>query len=161
MTTEIEPVSGEEPTSPPASGSSSSTPVIVVGVDGSEPSKHALAWAAHEARLRGASLRVVLAWHIPTIVYPPDVDVYASEPQLARERLDSEIAQVLGPDPEVAVETVVDVGPAAKLILEHATDAAMVVVGWRGHGGFSGLLLGATSSQIAHHAQCPVTIVRP
>jgi len=154
---------GETATSdPPESvGDGASKPVIVVGVDGSEPSKHALAWAAEEARLRGASLRVVTAWHIPTVIYPSDIDSYATEPEAARVRLDGEIAEILGPHPDITVSRIVDVGPAARLILQHAEDASLVVVGWRGHGGFGGLLLGATSSQIAHHATCPVTIVRP
>ena len=73
----------------------------------------------------------------------------------------SQVEAVLGPSPDVPLERHVIQGRAAQVILEVAADADLVVVGSRGHGGFAGLLLGSVSSQLAHHARCPVTIVRP
>lgn len=136
-------------------------PVVVVGVDGSPGSSTALAFAAVEARLRHAVLRVVHGWSIPPMVYPMVMTAEAFEqlPKQARSRVDGQVAEVLGPDPGLTVETVVEEGPAAEVVLEAAKGADLVVVGSRGRGGFAGLLLGSVSSQVAHHAPCPVVIV--
>ncbi|MDA8291330.1 MAG: universal stress protein [Actinomycetota bacterium] len=135
---------------------------VVVGVDGSKASDAALEWAAEEARMRGATLRVVHSWSLPTwsySAYLPPVAFEEVEPA-AREDLDRQVAQVLGPSPDVRVEKELREGPAAEQILDAAADAALVVVGSRGRGGFAGLLLGSVSAQVVQHAHCPVTIVR-
>ncbi len=137
-------------------------PVVVVGVDGSKASDAALAWAAEEARLRGASLRVVHSWSLPTwsySAYLPPAAFEDIEPA-AREDLERQVVHVLGPKPGMPVERDLREGPAAEQILEAAKNAVLVVVGSRGRGGFSGLLLGSVSAQVAQHAHCPVTIVR-
>jgi nucleotide-binding universal stress UspA family protein len=161
-------------------------PVVVVGVDGSEGSSKALAWAAQEARMRGAVLRVVHAWRLPRLseaayleAMPPgernglgvrDAKVYedfraeivsmsSGEPGEAEASVSSQIADVLGPSPDVPLERDVKEGRASQVILEAAEDADLVVVGSRGREGFVGLLLGSVSSQVAQHAHCPVTIV--
>lgn len=135
--------------------------VVVVGVDGSPGSSAALAWAAHEAKLRGAVLRVVHGWSIPAMVYPVYMTAEAFEglPAQARQRVEAQITEVLGPRPTITVESVVDEGRPAEVVLQAAKGADMVVVGSRGRGGFAGLLLGSVSSQVAHHAPCPVVIV--
>ena len=122
--------------------------VIVVGVDGSEESKAALRWALEEAKLRQASLQVIHAEHH-----------YAGEEERAR-WLDGIVREVGGESPGVEVaQSIVD-GGAAHVLVEAAKEADMLVVGSRGHGGFSGLLLGSVSQQCANHASCPVAIVR-
>lgn len=136
-------------------------PVVVIGVDGSPASSKALAFAAEEARLRKASLRVVEAWSFPVFaagIYVPAC-AYDDFPDETSAALASQVEQVLGEDTTLRVEQVVTEGPAAKVILDEAKDAALVVVGSRGRGGFSGLLLGSVSTQVAHHAHCPVIIV--
>lgn len=152
-----------DPSAPSGEASKDPTGVIVVGVDGSAPFSEALRWAADEARRRGATLRVVMAWGIPPgALYPglmPE-ELFTRIPDETRARLDVQIVDVLGEHPDVAIERLVGEGPAARLILDHAEDATLVVVGSRGHGGFTGLLMGSTSSQVAHHAPCPVTVVR-
>ena len=137
--------------------------LVVVGVDGSEASSAALRWAADEARLRGATLKVVEAWHVPSVGYgayvalPPDsFEDWAKQTSAS---LEEQLTKVLGEEPGPSVVREVLEGPAAKAILEAATGAELVVVGSRGRGGFSGLLLGSVSAQVAHHARCPVTIV--
>ncbi len=138
---------------------------VVVGVDGSPASSAALRWAAEEARLRGTKLKVVRAWQFPAVGYgdtvalpPGTVESWGEE---ATAGLEEQLATVLGPDPQVEIVSEVTEGPAAAVILEAARDAQLVVVGSRGRGGFAGLLLGSVSAQVAHHAPCPVTIVRP
>jgi len=139
--------------------------VIVVGVDGSPESKEALRWAIDEAELRRATVRAVHAWTYPVFfgeAYVPseavDAESLAAE---ARDALDAVVAEVAGEDPRAYIEHVVAEGPAARVLVETAHDAELLVVGSRGHGGFSGLLLGSVSQQCAHHAPCAVVIVRP
>jgi nucleotide-binding universal stress UspA family protein len=147
----------------PLEGSAAEEHLIVVGVDGSKASSAALWWAAEEARLRGARLKVVHAWHMPTFVYgaymipPEELEGFRSE---AEALLDRQLAQVLGEHTELSVLRELKEGPAAKAIIEASKDAELVVVGSRGRGGFSGLLLGSVSGHVAQHAHCPVTIVR-
>lgn len=138
--------------------------LIVVGVDGSPESKEALRWAIEEAQLRQATLRAVHAWTYPAMfagAYVPPEMVDANRlSQDAREALDAAVAEVAGDDPHAYIERVVEHGPPAQVLVEAARDAALLVVGSRGHGGFTGLLLGSVSQQCAHHAPCAVVIVR-
>ena len=136
---------------------------IVVGVDGSAGSVQALRVALREARLRGAALKVVNAWHIPAIAFeagwvaaPFDLSEY---PKSAQQILDKSLEQAGVATSGVEVTTVVREGQAAEGICEEAEGADLLVVGSRGFGGFRGLLLGSVSQQCAHHAPCPVLIV--
>lgn len=149
---------------PTASAEAAAERVIVVGVDGSESSSAALEWAAKEALLRGATLRVVHAWHLPTMAYAgagyvpvPSLESVGEDVAVA---LSSQVADVLGAHQDVTVEPRVAEGPAAQVLLDAAEGNEMVVVGSHGRGGFTGLLLGSVSAQVAHHAHCPVVIVR-
>jgi nucleotide-binding universal stress UspA family protein len=136
---------------------------LVVGVDGSEASRHALQWASEEARLRGARLVVVHAWFIPAAVAPGLVPVPVDPEEWrleAEELVARELEETLGAEPGVPVERVVVPGSPAAVLVEAADGADLLVVGSRGRGGFAGLLLGSVSQQAAHHAPCPVVIVR-
>ena len=136
---------------------------IVVGVDGSDESRAALRWALDEGRLRGARVRAIYAWPFPPMatswgyVGPAEIDLDALQRE-ADERLDSVIAEAKSEG--VDVEQAAVQGSAAQVLVEAAADADLLVVGSRGHGGFAGLLLGSVSQQCAHHAPCPVVIVR-
>lgn len=146
------------------SGPAEHRDLVVVGVDGSEPSDAALRCAAKEARLRKAVLKVVHAWHVPSTGYGGymipvgTLDDFASD---AAKATDEQVSAVLGDNPGIELITEIREGPASRAILDAAKDAELIVVGSRGRGGFSGLLLGSVSSQVAHHAHCPVLIVRP
>lgn len=137
---------------------------IIVGVDGSETSRRALRWAVEEARLRQASLEVVLAWHPPYVGgYPYTgtlIDPTVFE-DAARQTLDEVVDGVDTSGLPQPVERVQCLGDAASAILETAKGADLVVLGSRGLGGFTGLLLGSVSHHVAHHATCPVVIVPP
>jgi nucleotide-binding universal stress UspA family protein len=143
---------------------------IVVGVDGSETADKALRWAADEARLRGASLRVMHAWTVPLVLARPSEDAFGiPEPVESllevRTALQREATTVLERALEdvasagVEVEAQAIEGKAARILIEAAADAELLVIGSRGLGGFAGLLLGSVSQQCAHHAPCPVVIV--
>jgi nucleotide-binding universal stress UspA family protein len=135
---------------------------IIVGVDGSDASARALRWGAHEAHLRGRGLHVVTCWTYPTLpwgLYQPPLsgEEFAQE---AREVAETTIEKVLGATHEhldVTVE-VLEGAPSLRLLeLDHVGE--MIVVGSRGHGGFSGLMLGSVSQHLAEHARCPVVII--
>jgi nucleotide-binding universal stress UspA family protein len=138
---------------------------IVVGVDGSQTAKLAARWAAREARLRGATLELVTAWEVAPAAYGYG---YVAIPEefmkgLAKAAEDTvaaaaEVVRAEAPDAEV--QTTVVEGHAAQVLLEAAEGAELLVVGCRGLGGFRELVLGSVSQQCAHHARCPVVIVR-
>jgi nucleotide-binding universal stress UspA family protein len=137
---------------------------IVVGVDGSQESLAALRWAGEEARIRGATIVAVTAWEntnvtsmaMPGGLLPPDL---SAELRGGAEEMQQKAVTEAGLDP-AAVETAVVEGGAAWVLLEAARGADLLVVGSRGIGGFKELVLGSVSQQVAHHAGCPVVIVR-
>ncbi len=140
---------------------------IVVGVDGSEGSRHALRWALDEARYRNCVVDIVTAY-LPTYVpAAPDYGYVPLEPldlvDEVRKMQDTLVHEVLEtcPEPVPPYEQHVLKGRASDTLLDAARDAALLVVGNRGRGGFRGLLLGSVSHQIAQHASCPVVIIRP
>ncbi len=138
---------------------------IVVGIDGSEPARAALRWAAEEAKLRGANLEVVGAWTFPMYVDPmggafPLPGMFEKTEANERDMIEAEVKAVLGDTPEVPVELSIRCGSTATELLAAAEGADILVVGSRGRGGFSSLLLGSTALQCIHHATCPVTVVR-
>ena len=139
---------------------------VVVGVDGSPGSARALAWAVAEAARRHATLRVVHGWETPIAVPPVGVVVtprsqsaYRSSALAVLERMTAEAQQEVGV--EVAVDLQVADAPAVPALLEAGERAALVVVGTRGRGGFTGLLLGSVSQQVASHAACATVAVPP
>jgi nucleotide-binding universal stress UspA family protein len=138
---------------------------IVVGVDGSAGSRRALHWAYTEAALRSDTLEVVTVWQYPVTTALPAFGMMPTPDDLgaeARNALVEIIAEEKIPsDGDVEIMTLVAEGTAAHALLEAAKDAELLVVGSRGHGGFSGLLLGSVSQQCVIHARCPVVIVHP
>jgi nucleotide-binding universal stress UspA family protein len=134
---------------------------IVVGVDGSACSVAALRWAIEEARLRGAKIRAVSAWSYPHVSTYHEAAHALKVPYAedAAATLERAVAQVADEAAGVEIETDVVESHAAPALVEAARDASMLVVGSRGLGGFSGLLLGSVSQQCAQHAQCPMVIV--
>ena len=137
---------------------------IVVGIDGSECSRAALDWAYDEAARWNGTLDVVHAWSYPysygvegAVVVPP-AELGADATKVA----DTEVAGLRTRRGDtVPVTLVVEEGGAAHCLLDRAKDAAMLVVGSRGHGGFVSLLVGSTADQCVHHATVPVVVVRP
>jgi nucleotide-binding universal stress UspA family protein len=116
-------------------GAASSQGIVVVGVDGSDGSSRALAWALAEARLRHATLRVVQAWSLPALsalAYVPP-STFGDLPAEAHGELEAQVARVVGPDPGVEVQREVVAGPAAQAVLEEVSqrlvDGAPAVLG--------------------------------
>ena len=137
---------------------------IVVGVDGSESSRAALAWAVRQAALTGATVDAVHAWHIPVtygygygyaMVLPvPDLE------KLAGRVIDKAVAEVADLASGVEIRAVTVEGNPARALLDAAKGASLLVVGSRGRGGFTEALLGSVSQHCVHHADCPVVVIR-
>lgn len=133
-------------------------PRVIVGVDGSPDSIAALHAGAWAAAMRGGTLVAVTAWGVPLIVPRAPVvipDLGAAAVQL----LDEALAEAFHGSAIVPIEKVVKSGTPAGVLVEEAAEAALVVVGSRGHGGFAGLLLGSVSMACAMHAPCPVLVM--
>jgi nucleotide-binding universal stress UspA family protein len=141
---------------------------IVVGVDGSDRSREALRWAVEEARLRKDKVLAVHAWEppvLPSVEIPPAPDPPFYLPELiahvqegAEALVERLVAEV--PHDGVEVEPTAIEGAAASVLVEAAADADLLVVGSRGRGGLTGLLLGSISQQVVQHAPCPVVVHR-
>ena len=137
---------------------------IVVGVDSSDCSQQALDWATHEAASHGARLTAVTAWELPTVpmtaMYPVlpwgDVDVDPDR----HVRWTQSMLEKLIADSGVEADCTVAHGAPAKVLIDRSSDADVLVMGSRGHGGLAGMLLGSVSQHVAAHAKCPVVIVR-
>jgi nucleotide-binding universal stress UspA family protein len=137
---------------------------IVVGVDGSSHAQAALRFAVAEARLRGATVEAVMAWHLPyyggVAGMPLPLDSEAIE-RSYRAELDRAVERVDTGGMATPIERRLVEGTPAGVLLDASTGASLLVVGSRGRGGFVGLLLGSVSHQVAAHAHCPVVIVPP
>jgi nucleotide-binding universal stress UspA family protein len=139
-------------------------PGILVGLDGSLYSERALEWAAKEAAIRHAPLRVLAVHTVPVgwsgrgTPYPEDNEIVVRTKASAQELTDKVLAGIGGARPDgVTVEAVY--GIPADVLLRASEDADMIVLGARGGGGFARLNLGSVSDQVAHHARCPVVII--
>ncbi|MCU7729398.1 universal stress protein [Actinoplanes sp. KI2] len=136
---------------------------VLLGVDGSSANDPAVGFAFEEAALRGVPLVAEHAWAHPVSTGPGDMLplVYdVSELGHDEERLLSEaLAGWQAKYPDVVVERKLVRGGARPALIEATRHAQLVVVGSRGRGGFTGLLLGSVSQAVLHHADCPVAIV--
>ncbi|WP_439676097.1 universal stress protein [Embleya sp. MST-111070] len=141
---------------------------VVVGVDGSEPSRRALDWAMTEAELRELPLYVVTAQPAtpgyvvmaPGPHYQEDLERALTE---LRIRTEATVSEVNGErEHTFRGRTVIQVhaGTATEVLLGMSERHELVVVGSRGSGGFARLLLGSVSTAVVHHAACPVLVVR-
>jgi nucleotide-binding universal stress UspA family protein len=127
---------------------------------GSATSRLALEWAVAEARLRNGEVQAVTAWEFPPVTVGMeglirDPDAF---PQTAR-RLQNEVLKRVDSEGVTVTGDVVQ-GNAVDVLLRAAGNADLLVVGSRGLGGFTGLLLGSVSTQVLHHSPCPVLVVR-
>jgi nucleotide-binding universal stress UspA family protein len=137
---------------------------IVVGVDGSPHSLRALDWAAQEAVARQCPLRIVHAFLWPLYDVPlgplAGGPLDTGLPAAAEQILSAAAERARRAAPAVDVSTDLPVCAPAAALIDASHDAALVVVGHRGLGGFTGLLVGSVGVQTAAHATCPVVIVR-
>jgi nucleotide-binding universal stress UspA family protein len=124
---------------------------IVVGVDGSAISGEALAWAVQQAALTHATLELVTAWHFPVSYGFPVVPAMDSETG-ARAEQDNAVEHAGIALPQGTLRTVTQ-GHPVPVLREASQGAQLLVVGSRGHGGFSGLVLGSVSEHVIAYRQ--------
>jgi nucleotide-binding universal stress UspA family protein len=136
---------------------------IVVGVDGSPSSKSALAWAVRQAERTGGTVEAVIAWHYPVVLAAPfgpaEVLPESDFAEAAAHVLGQAVSEAVDPSGSVKVSSIVTEGNAAEVLLDAAHGADLLVVGSRGHRGFTEALLGSVSQHCVHHAQCPIVII--
>ncbi|MFD8953993.1 universal stress protein [Streptomyces xanthophaeus] len=132
---------------------------IVVGVDGSESSRKALRWALAQARRQNATVEAVTGWTFPATsswIPVPASDLEAA----ARQALAESVEREGHTAPEVPLDTHIVQGHPARVLVDTANGADLLVVGCRGLGAFTGALLGSVSRYCVEHATCPVLVVR-
>jgi nucleotide-binding universal stress UspA family protein len=139
---------------------------IVVGVDESAGAQRALEWALEEAKLRGATLRMLHVVPPSDAYFPYSAVAYEAferhmeEAKAAAVEVLAQLLEQAGAAAEgVTVDRVVEVGLASDALVRESADADLVVVGSRGRGGFAGLLLGSVSQQVVQHARSPVVVI--
>ena len=137
---------------------------VVAGVDGSECALDAVRWAAAEAALRRHPLRLVAAhaWLSGGLVGDPGlgVDPRVVMRDLVRGHLAAAAAAARAVAPDVPVEEVEAIGLPVPVLEAESSRAELLVLGDRGLGGFTGLLLGSVGVALTAHAACPVVVVR-
>jgi nucleotide-binding universal stress UspA family protein len=139
-------------------------PGILVGVDGSAHSQRALEWAAKEAALRHAPLTVLTVHQAVrgfwggTLHYSGDEALTDKAREAAQAETDKVLAGLGNARPESVTVKAIE-GIPAEAILNEGADADMIVLGSRGGGGWSRVLLGSVSSNVAQHAKVPVMIL--
>jgi nucleotide-binding universal stress UspA family protein len=137
---------------------------IIVGIDGSDHSHSALDWAVREAAIRRAPLTVLVVqpaiagYAGSAVAYPGDADRADQARKAAQEETDQILSQLGASAPET-VTVQATIGIPAAVLIEASKDADLVVVGSRGTGGFRELVLGSVSTQVTHHAECPVVVI--
>ncbi len=131
---------------------------VVVGVDGSPESILALKWANTLAPTLGATITAVIAWHLESM-YGPFASSDWDPEYTAQQVIETALVHAFGDKPPDGIGSKIVRGQPAKVLLDLAESAQLLVLGSRGHGGFAGLLLGSVSSACAAHATCPVLVV--
>jgi nucleotide-binding universal stress UspA family protein len=138
---------------------------ITVGIDGSNHSIRALEWAAKEAAVRHSHLTVLTVHLVPMsgwtgnpITLPQDSEDVEKERQAAEE-MTLKVMSQLGEAQPASVTVRGVVGFPSTELIEASRKADLMVVGSRGAGGFAKLVAGSVSSQVVHHAHCPVVVV--
>jgi nucleotide-binding universal stress UspA family protein len=140
-------------------------PGIIVGIDGSDHSRHALEWAVREAAVRHAPLTVftvqqaVIGYWGSPVLYPGDADLAEQGRKTAQEETDTVLEKIGSESRPSSVTVRAATGLPAEALLEAAADADLLVVGSRGAGGFKSLPMGSVSTQVTHHARCPVVVI--
>jgi nucleotide-binding universal stress UspA family protein len=134
---------------------------VVVGIDGSPESARALELGLAAVRRTGGTLVALHAYRYAPVAaaYAPNpgVDEFSAR-RLAEETLAQALDGVEARNPDVKIERRIAHGSSAAVLVAAADGAAALVVGARGLGGFTGLIVGSVSQQVLRHALCPVLV---
>ncbi|MCQ4621429.1 universal stress protein [Corynebacterium sp. CCUG 71335] len=138
--------------------------MVVVAVDGGEPSNNAVRWAANTANKRGVPLRLASSYTMPQFLYAEGM----VPPQELYDDLQNECLRKIADARDIALEVAPDIkightvaeGSPIDMLLDLSKESTMIVMGSRGLGGLSGMVLGSVSAAVVSHASCPVVVVR-
>jgi nucleotide-binding universal stress UspA family protein len=142
------------------------TKPLVAATDGSEESLRAVEWAAREAVLHGAPLRIVAVAELLPLMHGPaaqaaDLDTVADILRKNRDSaLEAAAKRAVAISPHLVIGTDALSGPVAQAVTDSGSGALMLVVGSRGTGAFAAIILGSVSRYAATHASCPVAVIR-
>ena len=138
--------------------------IVVVAVDGSEASKQAVRWAANTANKRGLPLRLASSYTMPQFLYAegmvPPQELFDDLQAEALEKIDEARAIAYEMAPDIKIGHTIAEGSPIDMLLEMSKSVTMIVMGSRGLGGLSGMVMGSVSGAVVSHAQCPVVVVR-
>ncbi|MFV2100823.1 universal stress protein [Micromonospora sp. LOL_024] len=138
---------------------------VVVGVDGSELSRHAVDFAVRTAAHRGAEVIALHAYRHPVSTGPGDMQPLVYDESQLRAEEDRTVAESIAGLTERYPQTPITRrsvrGRAAKVLTDASAQAQLLVLGGQGRGELTGLLLGSVSQSLLHHSHCPVAVVRP
>lgn len=138
--------------------------IIVCAVDGSEASKTATKWAANTAVKRGIPLRLVSSYSMPQFLYAegmvPPQELYEDLEAETLEKIEEAKKVAIDFVPEVDVSHQIEEGSPIDMLLDLSEQCTMIVMGSRGLGGLSGMVMGSVSAAVVSHASCPVVVVR-
>jgi len=138
---------------------------ITVGMDGSDNSRRALSWALREAAVRHCALTVITVHETVASFWTGDPVMTHADEALQHQAREATVAAVtqeesrLGAARPASVQVRAVTGFAARELLDASGVTDLLVIGARGGGGFHRLALGSVSSQVVHHAECPVVVV--
>lgn len=135
-------------------------PVVLVGIDGSTESGRALHWACNYARSLEGTVHAVTVWRQP-VQFGYRTAVGDSElEKRAKNSLTNVVDPVREEFPDVALKTQLIRGHEVDELVGLSHQADLMVLGNKGHGAFTGMMVGSIALKLVHHARCPVTIVR-
>lgn len=138
--------------------------IVVVAVDGSDASKNAVRWAANTAMKRGIPLRLASSYTMPQFLYAegmvPPKELFEDLQAETLEKIEEARALAHEVAPEIKIGHTVAEGSPIDMLLEMSHDVTMIVMGSRGMGGLSGMVMGSVSASVVSHANCPVVVVR-
>lgn len=138
--------------------------IIVCAVDGSDASKTATKWAANTAVKRGIPLRLVSSYSMPQFLYAegmvPPQELYEDLEAETLEKVEEAKKVALDFMPDVEVSHQIEEGSPIDMLLDLSEQCTMIVMGSRGLGGLSGMVMGSVSAAVVSHASCPVVVVR-
>jgi len=138
--------------------------IVVVAVDGSDASKQAVRWAANTANKRGIPLRLASSYTMPQFLYAegmvPPQELFDDLQTEALEKVEEARAIAHETAPEIKIGHTIAEGSPIDMLLDMSNDVTMIVMGSRGLGGLSGMVMGSVSGAVVSHANCPVVVVR-
>lgn len=133
---------------------------VVAGIDGSDESQRALRWAVEYVQKVGGLVHAITVWHQP-VQFGYRLPTSDSELETrARQQLESAVEAVRGEFPSVDVRSRLIRGHVVDELVGLSPQADMMVLGNKGHGAFTGMMVGSVALKLVHHARCPVLVVR-